>query len=286
MIMKNRILPLLSLACVAMLTACNDNEKNALAMYDTAEQYYMTGDYATATLWVDSISKTFPQEFDVIRKGMMLQCHINQQRYEKELIYIDSLYNVATNEVAALKPQFELVREGKEQTLANYVYKNSRKKGEVTRSELRAHVTEDGGFQLTSVYCGGGKINHTGIVVAYGGNEYATQNIAYDGGKNYRYVSGGKAIEMVTYNTAQCRDAVEAIAQATDDKITIRYTGGKKHNITLDKKSREAIAKSYRLAQVWALSDSLQSRREFSILQLELADRQLMKLQDKQEAEQ
>ena len=279
--MKNNYFALLFLSSTIILASCSDDEKNALAMYDTAQQYYLAGDYPTATLWVDSISKTYPQEVDVIRKGMVLQCNINQKRYEAELIYVDSMYNATNHELAELKPQFDLTREGKEQTLANYVYKNSRSKGEISRSELRSQVAENGAFQLTSIYCGSGKINHTAIEVECNGEQYATQSIAYDGGKNYRYTSGGKNIEMVTYNMQQCANVVEALS-AGNDKITVRYKGDKKHSITIDKKSREAIAKTYRLARLMSLADSLQSRREYGILQLELADRQLIKLQEKQ----
>ena len=85
---------------------------------------------------------------------------------------------------------------------------------------------------------------------------------------------------MVTYNMQQCANVVEALS-AGNDKITVRYKGDKKHSITIDKKSREAIAKTYRLARLMSLADSLQSRREYGILQLELADRQLIKLQEK-----
>ena len=277
--MKNKILmrPLL-----LSVVACGNNEKLAQEMYNQAEQLYLSGDYIAATQWVDSISATYPQEVDVIRNGMLLQCHINQKRYEKELIEVDSLYNAATSELAALKGRFELTREGKEQTLANYIYKGTRSKGEVRRNELRVQVTEKGDLQLTSVYCGKSKIGHTGISVQTAdGRAARTAEIAYDGGKNYRYASGGMNIEMVTYNMAQCQDVVSFIAANGDAKIRVKYTGGKSQDLSLDKLTREAIANSYRMAQLFVMTDSLQSRREYGIIQLELADRQLMKLQDK-----
>ena len=86
--MKNKILMLPLLLSVV---ACGNNEKLAQEMYNQAEQLYLSGDYIAATQWVDSISATYPQEVDVIRNGMLLQCHINQKRYEKELIEVDSL---------------------------------------------------------------------------------------------------------------------------------------------------------------------------------------------------
>lgn len=277
--MRNKILllPLLLLA-----VACNNNRQDAEAMLNRAEQYYRAGDCLAATQWIDSISVAYPDEVEIIRKGMMLQCHVNQKMYEVELVRIDSLYNIATAEVAALKSRFELVKEGKEQTVANYVYKGSRSGGVVSKSELRAHVTEKGDFLLTSVYFGGNKINHTGISVKHpNGGEATSKLMAYDGAKNYRYTSGGNAVEMVTYNLAQCREVADAIAQ-TAGKVSVNYVGGKKHSITIDNNTRKAIADTYRLAVAMAQVDSLYSQREYSILQLELADRQLMKLQDQE----
>jgi hypothetical protein len=281
--MKNRIflLPLLLL-----VVACGNNKELAQEMYNQAELLYNQGDYVAATQWVDSISATYPQEVDVIRQGMMLQCHINQKRYERELIEVDSLYNATTAELALLKGRFELVREGKEQTLANYVYKGTRTKGEVKRSELRVQVTEKGDLQLTSVYYGTSKLNHTGISAQLADGTFAqTATIAYDGGKNYRYQTGDNNVEMVTYNLSQCRDVVALIAANPQEKCRVKYTGGKSKDLNIDKLTREAIANSYRMAQLFVLADSLQSRREFGIIQLELADRQLMKLQDKAAAE-
>ncbi len=266
----------LFLPLLLLVVACGNNKQNAEDMLNRAEQYYIAGDCAAATQWIDSISAVYPDEVDVIRRGMMLQCQVNQKLYERELIRVDSMYNAATAEVAALKPLFELVREGKEQTLANYVYKGSRSGGVISKSELRAQVTEKGDFQLTSIYCGSNKINHTGVSVS----GIASKSIAYDGAKNYRYTSGGNAVEMVTYNMSQCREVAEAIAQSSSGKLTVNYTGGKSYKLTLDKNRRQAIADTYRLACALAASDSLLSRREYSILQLELADRQLMKLQD------
>lgn len=270
--MKTKILflPLLLLA-----VACSNSKQDAEDMLSTAERHFLSGNYAEATQWIDSISAVYPHEVDVIREGMMLQCKVNQMMYEEELIRVDSLYNVAKAEVEALKPQFVLVREGKEQTLANYVYKGYESNGAVSKSGLRAQVTEKGDFQLTSIYYGGSKINHTGISV----NGVASKAIAYDGAKNYRYTTGGNVVEMVTYNMTQCRDVADAIANASG-KLAVNYTGGKKYSVTLDGNHRKAIADTYRLACALAQTDSLQSCYEYSKLQVELADRQLMKLEE------
>ncbi len=275
--MKNKVL---LLPLVFMALACTSDEQKAGEMYAQAEQYYLAGEYTTATQWVDSIEATYPRAFDVIRNGMMLQCLINQKVYEQELLLIDSLYNIAQNELNTLKPQFDLVREGEYQTVANYIYKKHRPSAVVTKSELRSQVTEKGEFQLTSVVYGN-KVNHTGISIEQSDGSFArSATIAHDGAKNYRYNDDGKPVEMITYNMQQCRQVVDMIALSSDSKLKVQYTGGKKFSITLDKKSSDAITQTYRLAQVMALVDSLSLRRQYGIKQLELADRQLIKLEE------
>ena len=278
--MKKIFLPLLS---TLLLAACSGDKKSAQSMYEQAQQYYNAGDYVAATQWIDSISVTYPQEVEVIRNGMLLQCNVNQKRYEKELLTIDSLYNANNALISSLKPQFTLHREGSYQSVGNYIYKGLPIAGETTRSELRVHVTENGELQLTSVYCGNDNINHTGITVTTASGSVSTQTVAYDGKKNYRYKAGDKCVELVTYNLEQCRDVLDAITANLDNKVTVKYNGKGSYTITLDKKMRQAIASSYELSTAMLQVDSLHSRREYSILQLELADRQLMKLQENAE---
>ncbi len=264
------------------IVACNNNRESAENLYNQAQQLYNIGDYEAATYMIDSISNAYPQEIETIRRGMLLQCQVNQKHYEKELIRIDSLYNNTVNEMNMLKDEFELVREGTEQTLANYVYRNTHSNKAISGSAMKAHVTEEGDFILTSIYHGSSPIEHTGIsVTAPDGTTASSTSITYDGGKNYRYTSGNKNIEIVSYNLSQCSDVMQVIA-ATQGKMTVRYTGGKPYSLTIDAATHHIIARTYRLAQTMALSDSLLSQRQYSIMQVELADKQLIKLEERE----
>ncbi len=272
---------LLFIAVALMATACTSDDKKAAEMYDKAEEFYTAGAYETARQWVDSIEVCYPKAFDAIKKGMVLQCRINQKVYERDLIVTDSLYNIAQSELSALMAQFTLTREGEQQTDANYIYKKQMPAKIISKSELRAQVTEKGDFRLMSIYHGSGAIKHTGIRIEHPDGSYnESATIAHDGAKNYRFSDGGKTTEIITYNTKQCRSIAEAIAQNNDEKLTVRYVGGKKYSLPLTKNSRQAIAQSYRLSQALALTDSLTKRRAYNIKQLELADAQLIKLEN------
>lgn len=270
---------------LVLLASCSNNNRNAAEIYAQAEQYYQAGDYKNASIWIDSIESCYPKAFDAIRDGMVLQCRINQKTYEQDLIKTDSLYNAAQHELDALKAQFELTRESEYQTERNYIYKRQRPPHTVSQSELRAQVTEKGEFRLISIYHGKGAIKHTGIRLELPDGSYSeSATIAFDGAKNYRYTDGGMTTEMITYNLQQCKAVANMAALADGNRLTVRYTGGKKYALPLNRNQQQAIAQTYRLSQMLALTDSLSKRREYGIKQLELADAQLMKLESREES--
>ena len=270
---------------LALLAACSNDNQKAAEIYAQAEQYYQSGDYKNASIWIDSIEGSYPKAFDVIRNGMILRCKVNQKSYEHELLVTDSLYNAAQNELDALKSQFDLTRESEYQTERNYIYKKQRPSQTVSQSELRAQVTEKGEFRLISIYHGNSNINHTGIRIELPDGSYSeSATIGFDGAKNYRYADGGKYTEMVTYNLKQCKSVVDMIAGSGESKLKVRYTGGKNYVLSLDRNRQQAIAETYRLSQMLALADSLSKRREYGIKQLELADTQLQKLEQQSES--
>lgn len=281
--MKSQYL-LILLTLVA--AGCSNEDKKAAEMYAQAERYYDEGNYYTAKLWIDSIEASYPKAFDVIRDGMVLQCRINRKVYEHDLVMTDSLYNMAKHSLEELKPLFELTRETEYQTERNYIYKKAHTGSVIKASGLRAQVTESGDFRLISIYTGSHPINHTGIrIVSPDGSYCATDAVPYDGARNYRFTNDGKTTEIVTYNKTQCYAVAELIVLSSNRKLTVDYTGGKKYAIPLDKNTCLAIAETYRLAQVLSLTDSLAKRREYGIRQLEIADAQLIKLEEQQQAE-
>lgn len=270
------ILPLL----LMVSAACSNDNGKAEAFYAQAEQYYRAGDYKNASLWIDSIEVCYPKAFDIIRKGMVLQCRINQKIYERDLLVTDSLYNAALRDLDSLKPLFDLTRESEYQTERNYIHRKQGVSRTVSRSELLAQVTEGGEFRLISVYHGKGAIDHTGIRVELPDGSFSeSASIAFDGAKNYRYTDGGMTTEMITYNLQQCKPVADMIALENVDKATVRYTGGKRYSLPLSASSRQSIAETYRLYRMLFVTDSLSKRREYGIKQLELADAQLMKLE-------
>lgn len=272
---------------IVLLASCSNDNRNAAEIYAQAEQYYQAGDYENASIWIDSIESCYPKAFEVIRDGMVLQCRINQKTYEQDLIKTDSLYNAAQHELDALKAQFELTRDGEYQTERNYIYKHRLPPRTVSQSELRAQVTEKGEFRLISIYHGTGAINHTGIRIELPDGSYGeSATIAFDGAKNYRYTDGGMTTEMITYNLQQCKAVADIAVLANGSRLTVRYTGGKKYALPLNRNQQQAIAETYRLSQMLALTDSLSKRREYGIKQLELADAQLTKLESKEESPQ
>ncbi len=272
-----KILHLLPL--MLLMVACSDNqEKEAAALYNRAEQLYQAGEYIAATDMLDSLATTYPKATDIQRDAIKLQCQVNQKRYEKELAETDSLYTVALMHRDSLISNFVLTSEHQEQSLANYIYNKAPKNTAINKSQIRAHVNERGYFELTSIYCATGSINHTHIAYELPGGDVVTSAvIPNDQAINYRYKSGSRNIEIITYKIEQCEDVVKAIAENAGSTITIKLIGDKSAKVTLDAKSIETIIQSYNLAKAFEEVKNVESRLKFCTEQLNLANRQLNK---------
>lgn len=268
---------LLLLPVMLLIVACNNDEQQATQLYNQAQELYQAGDYVAATAVLDSLATAYPGETEVQRQALKLQCQVNQKRYERELHEVDSLYiRALAHRDSLISSNFELISEHKEQTLANYLYKGSFTTSPINKSQVRAHVNELGYLELTSIYCGGGKINHTHITLKQAdGTILSSDTIPYDEALNYRYTSGGRNIELVTYKIDQCENILKAIDENPNSRITLTLSGDKSAQVTLDNKSRKAILESYYLAQAFAEVKNLESRQKFCNEQLNLANAQL-----------
>lgn len=269
---------LLLLPVMLLVVACsNEEEKKATELYDQAQASYQAGDYLTATALLDSLAATYPEVTDIQRQALTLQCEVNQKRNEKELHEVDStLIAALAYRDSLIGANFELVSEHQEQTLANYIYKGTFTTAPISKSQIRACVNEKGYLELTSIYCGGAKVNHTHITTTQpDGTLISSDTIPYDEALNYRYTSGGSNIELVTYKIEQCEGIIDAIAANPNTRITVTLVGDKSAQVTLDDKSRTAILESHRLALAFANVKDLESRYKYCTEQLNIANSQL-----------
>ena len=120
------------------------------------------------------------------------------------------------------------------------------------------------------------KINHTGITVDISNTDFtaSTQNIAYDGGTNYRFTDGGNTSEIITYKKGKDNGVIALIANNPDKKIKVTYTGDKKYIIYIDKVIQKSIQNSFELAA--KLSDINRLRKEKDV-----AESKIMYLKNK-----
>ena len=188
------------LICGSLLISCNDNKEKAGEVYSFAVKQYESGELIKAKITIDSLKNSYPKEFDLIKSSIQLMRKIELKENEKTYNYADSLLKILIPDADALKSNFDYVKSEFEDK-GTFIYKGMSVERNVERSYLRSGVYDDGDIYLASVYFGAGKINHTGITVDISNTDFtaSTQNIAYDGGTNYRFTDGGNTSEIITY---------------------------------------------------------------------------------------
>ena len=189
-----------ALVGLMLLTGCGDGgEKKAQAHLQKAEEALKQENFSEAKLQIDSIKILYPKAFEARKQGikLMQQVDLNEQR--KTLVYLDSMMQIKQLQLDSIKGNFVLEKDTAYQEIGNYFYPTQIVEKNVGRSFLRAQVSELGEMSLTSIYCAGGKLNHTSVKVSVG-ELYAETPMSKD---SYVTTDLGRTIEKADYKIGE-----------------------------------------------------------------------------------
>ncbi len=232
-------------------TACNQQEKEAQARLDKARAMYEQDEYNAAKNEIDSLKILYPKELKVLREGLTLMRQVEIKESERNIAFCDSLLPIRQQEFDELKKDFIFEKDSVYDEVGKYIWKQQTIERNLERCYIRSGLNEKGEMYLASVFYGGKPIEHTGIKVSTPDGEFAeTTSIPYDGGVNYRFANLGFTTEVVTYNGENGLEAMKFIADNTDKRIKVDYTGGKPYVIYIADGDKKAIAATYNLGVV------------------------------------
>lgn len=121
----------------------------------------------------------------------------------------------------------------------------------IERNLLEVIVRNDGYYYLASQYKDDDWIFHTHANVKIGDVVYKTSVVPTYSEDNYTNATGYGVFERVSYTDASNQKIIEAIAQAPDVPILIRFEGGQLvEDFQLSKIDHESITRSYKLAML------------------------------------
>ncbi|MGL4851386.1 MAG: hypothetical protein ACRC3Z_01855 [Phocaeicola sp.] len=258
-------------ACMA-LVACSDNgEKHAQLHLQRAEQALQAGAFSEAKMEIDSIRTTYPKAFEARKAGIKLMQQVDLQEQRKSLAYLDSMKVVKQAEFEAMKGAFVLEKDETYQEVGNYFYPTQVVEKSAGRTFLRGQVTEQGTMSVTSIYCAGGKLNHSAVKVTVG-DLYAETPQTADG---YTTTDLGKTIERVDYKYGSDGGVIDFIAEHQADNIRLHFLGAKSYAVAMDKSDRKAIAELRALAAVLSSLEQIDKERKEAQLKIEFVLRKM-----------
>ena len=236
---------------LAILGGCSGDKKNAQQMYDKAKTLMEKNEFSSAKTVLDSIKSKYPSQIEILKSSLRLRRICEQKETIRNIAFCDSFLPIREHERDSLAKAFKYEKDPKYDVIGKYLFKNQTIEKNIQRCYIRSGVSEKGEMFIASVFYGGRALQHTGLKLSLTNGTYAeTPAIAYDGGKNFRFVDLGRTTEVVTYSGKDCEDIVKLIYNNPKARIKAEYTGGKPYFIYMSEGDKAAVIKTFELAVV------------------------------------
>ena len=144
------------LAVLAMLAmaSCNNQDKQAEALYREAETLFEQKDYNAAKIMIDSIKTACPKAFDTRKKAIGLMQRVELAEQQRSVAYLDSLAGVWQQAFDEIKGRYLYRKNPEYQDKGTFIVPSQDLARNNNRTMLVASTDEDGVMHLTSVLVG------------------------------------------------------------------------------------------------------------------------------------
>ena len=269
-----------ALLALAFLTGCGDGgEKQAQLHLQKAEQALLLENFNEAKLQIDSIKVLYPKAFEARKKGIKLMQQVDLKEQTKTLAYLDSALLVKQAQLDSIKGNFVLEKDTAYQDIGNYFYPTQTVEKSLGRSFLRGQVSELGEMSLTSIYCAGGKLNHTSVKVSVG-ELFAETPMSKD---SYETTDLGKTIEKSDYKVGEDGGVVGFIIANQDKNIQLQFVGDKTYRTAMQKTDRKAIVELAELARILSGMEEIRKQQKEASLKIQFVSRKIEEAKLRQE---
>lgn len=261
-----------ALLALAFLTGCGDGgEKQAQLHLQKAEKALLLENFNEAKLHIDSIKVLYPKAFEARKKGIKLMQQVDLKEQTKTLAYLDSALLVKQAQLDSIKGNFVLEKDTAYQDIGNYFYPTQTVEKSLGRSFLRGQVSELGEMSLTSIYCAGGKLNHTSVKVSVG-ELFAETPMSKD---SYETTDLGKTIEKSDYKVGEDGGVVGFIIANQDKNIQLQFVGDKTYRTAMQKTDRKAIVELAELARILSGMEEIRKQQKEASLKIQFVSRKI-----------
>ena len=263
---------LLALLALVVLTGCGDGgEKEAQLHLQKAEMALQQENFNEAKLQIDSIKVLYPKAFEARKQGIKLMQQVDLKEQSKTLAYLDSMMQVKESQFESIKEKFVLEKDTAYQEIGNWFYPTQVVEKNVGRSFLRGQVNELGEMSLTSIYCAGGKLNHTSVKVSVG-DMFAETLMSKD---CYTTTDLGRTIEKADYKVGEDGGVVGFIVANHDKNLQLTFIGDKTYRTAMQKNDRKAIVELAELARILSGMEEIRKQQKEANLKIQFVTRKI-----------
>ena len=267
---------------LSLLTGCGDGgEKEAQVRLQKAEAALQQDNFSEAKLQIDSIKILYPKAFEARKQGIKLMQQVDLKEQQKTLVYLDSMMQVKQLELDSIKGNFVLEKDTAYQEIGNWFYPTQVVEKNVGRSFLRAQVSELGEMALTSIYCAGGKLNHTSVKVSVG-DTFAETSMTKD---SYTTTDLGRTIEKADYKVGEDGGVAGFIVANADKNIQLTFIGDKTWRTAMQKNDRKAFVELTELARILSGMEEIRKQQKEANLKIQFVTRKIEEAKEKAVAE-
>ena len=261
-----------ALLALSVLAGCSDGgEKAAQSHLQKAEKALQMEQFSEAKLQIDSIKVLYPKAFEARKQGIKLMQQIDLKEQQKTLVYLDSQMQAKQAKLDSIKGKFVLEKDTAYQEIGNWFYPTQVVEKNVGRSFLRAQVSELGEMSLTSIYCAGGKLNHTSVKVSVG-DLFAETPITKD---SYTTTDLGVTIEKADYKVGEDGGVAGFIVANQDKNVQLTFIGDKTYRTAMEKNDRKAIAGLTELARILSGMEEIRKQQKEANLKIQFVTRKI-----------
>lgn len=261
-----------AILALSLLAGCGDGgEKEAQVRLQKAEAALQQDNFSEAKLQIDSIKILYPKAFEARKQGIKLMQQVDLKEQQKTLVYLDSMMQVKQLQLDSIKGNFVLEKDTAYQEIGNWFYPTQVVEKNVGRSFLRAQVSELGEMALTSIYCAGGKLNHTSVKVSVG-DTFAETSMTKD---SYTTTDLGRTIEKADYKVGEDGGVAGFIVANADKNIQLTFIGDKTWRTAMQKNDRKAFVELTELARILSGMEEIRKQQKEANLKIQFVTRKI-----------
>ena len=261
-----------AILALSLLAGCGDGgEKEAQVRLQKAEAALQQDKFSEAKLQIDSIKMLHPKAFEARKQGIKLMQQVDLKEQQKTLVYLDSMMQVKQLQLDSIKGNFVLEKDTAYQEIGNWFYPTQVVEKNVGRSFLRAQVSELGEMALTSIYCAGGKLNHTSVKVSVG-DTFAETPMTKD---SYTTTDLGRTIEKADYKVGEDGGVAGFIVANADKNIQLTFIGNKTWRTAMQKNDRKAFVELTELARILSGMEEIRKQQKEANLKIQFVTRKI-----------